>query len=135
MFGDVTMVRNRKARKMAQRRLVQAKKLLDQKRKVDDSRRVGSSTTHREEFYTEVSRALWGYVGDKLSIPPSELSLENVRESLQHRSVTAEAVSRLSSVIEQCEFARFTPTIDALQMDGMYAEAVELISTIEDQVR
>lgn len=128
MFGDVTMLRNRKARKIAQRRLVQAKKLLDQKRKVDDS-------TRREEFYTEVSRALWGYVGDKLSLPPAELSIENVRESLQRRSVTTEAVARLASVIDQCEFARFAPPIDALQMDGMYNEVVELISTVEDQVR
>src|SRR5262249_26312668 len=60
VLGDIAGLKNRKARKMAQRRLVEAKKFLHQKKK--------------EQFYAEVSRALWGYIGDKLGIPPSDLS-------------------------------------------------------------
>jgi len=121
VLSDVGALRNRKARKMAQRRLKEAKKFLDMKKK--------------EEFYTEVSRALWGYVGDKLGIPPADLSLEMVRGSLQSRGITEETVQKLSSTVEQCEFARFAPSSDSLQMDGVYRQAIELISTIEDQLR
>jgi hypothetical protein len=121
VLSDVVTLRNRKARKIAQRRLTEAKKFLDVKKK--------------EEFYAEVSRALWGYVGDKLGIPPADLSLDMVRETLISRNVPDEAVQKLSSTVEQCEFARFAPSADSLQMDGVYHQAIHLISTIEDQLR
>jgi hypothetical protein len=121
LMGNVVLLRNRKARKMAQRRLVEAKKLLTEKKK--------------EEFYTEVSRALWGYVGDKLGIPPSDLSVDTARITLESRKVSQETVVHLTATIEQCEFARFAPSEDSLQMDGIYNDAVVLISTIEEQLR
>ncbi|MBI3766559.1 MAG: protein BatD, partial [Ignavibacteriales bacterium] len=121
MMGDVAGVRNRKARKMAQRRLTEAKRFLDSKKK--------------EDFYAEISRALWGYIGDKLGIPPAALSIDVVRSSLAARGVSDETVSKLASTIEQCEFARFAPSSDSLRMDGTYQGAVELISIIEAQLR
>lgn len=121
VLGDVVTLRNRKARKMAQKRLQEAKKYLHEKKK--------------EEFYLEVSRALWGYVSDKLGLPPVDLSLEIVRVSLESRGVPSEAALKLTSTIEQCEFARFAPSQDSLQMDNVHNEAVDLISTIEEQLR
>ncbi|MBI3195270.1 MAG: protein BatD [Ignavibacteriae bacterium] len=121
MLGDVLAVRNRKARKMAQQRLSVAKKHL--------------SAQKREEFYNEVARALWGYVSDKLGIPPSDLTIDTVRSSLEQRGVPVESISKLASTFEQCEYARFAPSSDSSQMDSMYNEAVSLISTIEDHVR
>ena len=78
---------------------------------------------------------MWGYVGDKLGLPPADLSLESVRLSLESRGVSAEAISKLGTTIEQCEFARFAPSSDSLQMDNVYREAVEILSTIEGQIR
>lgn len=121
ILGDVVALRNRKARKIARRRLGTAKTFLSLKKK--------------EEFYAEVSRALWGYVGDKLAIPPAELSIDAARTALSARSVHEEAVGKFSAMIEKCEYARFAPSADAAQMDSVFADAVGLISTIEDQIR
>jgi len=121
ILGDVAGLRHRKARKMAQKRLVTAKENLDGNRK--------------EEFYTEVSRALWGYVGDKLGISPAELSLDTIRAALGGRGVKDDVVASLSGTLEQCEFARFAPAAESPGMDTMYGQAVELISTIEGQLR
>lgn len=121
ILGDVAGLRHRKARKMAQKRLVTAKDYLVQNRK--------------EEFYGEVSRALWGYISDKLGIPPAELSLDAIRAALEGRGVKGDVVTSLSGTLEQCEFARFAPAADPLGMDTMYRQAVELISTIEGQLR
>jgi oxygen tolerance protein BatD len=121
VLGDVAGLRNRKARKMAQKRLQEAKKFLHQKKE--------------EQFYAEVSRALWGYIGDKLGIPPSDLSLQIVKTALESRGVSAEAVGKLSSAIERCEYARFAPSSGAVQMDAVYREAIEIISETEDQLR
>ncbi len=117
-LGDVMSLRNRKARKIAQKRLVEAKKFLAQKKK--------------EEFYAEISRALWGYVADKLSLPPSDLSTDAVRTILESRGVPEDIVTRLTSTIQQCEFARFAPSADSFMMDGVYKEAAEIISKIEE---
>lgn len=121
MLSDVLAVRNRKARKMAQQRLSVAKKHLTAQKK--------------EEFYNEVARALWGYVSDKLGIPPSDLTIDSVKSSLEQRGVPVESVAKLASTFEQCEYARFAPSSDSTQLDSMYNEAVALISTIEDHVR
>ncbi len=118
--GNVLLLRNRKARKMAQKRMKEAKQFLGRKQS--------------EAFYAEVSRALWGYVGDKLGIAPADLTVDGVRETLQTRGVPEEAVKELASTIERCEFARFAPGAGAGQMDGMYKAAVDLISTIEDHI-
>ncbi len=120
-LGDVAGLRNRKARKVAQRRLTEAKKFLDAQKK--------------EEFYAETSRALFGYISDKLAIPPADLSLESIRRSLEGRGVKAELVERLARSLEQCEFARFAPSVGSIEMGGMYSETVDLISSMEDTIR
>ena len=121
ILGNVTLVRNRKAQKIARKRLADAKKFLDEKKK--------------EEFYSEISRALWGYIADKLGIPPSDLSIDLVRSSLEDRKIDGEMITRFITTIEMCEFVRFAPATDSVQMDQVYKETVELISMIEEQLR
>lgn len=121
VLGDVRALRNRRARKIAQKRLTEAKGFLEAKKK--------------EEFYTEVSRALWGFVSDKLGLPQSDLSLEMVRVSLETRGVPTEVILKLSTIVEQCEYARFAPSVDSMRMDEVYNEAVAIISSIEEQMR
>jgi len=121
VLGDVRALRNRRARKIAQKRLTEAKGFLDAKKK--------------EDFYTEVSRALWGFVSDKLGLPQSDLSVDVIRTSLEIRGIPADVISKLSTIIEQCEYARFAPSTDSMQMDQVYNEAVAIISSIEEQMR
>ena len=119
--GNIVLVRNRKARKVAQRRLAEAKKFLQVQKK--------------EDFYTEISRALWGYVADKLGIPPSDLSIDLVRSSLERKNLSVEIITKLSTTIEMCEFARFAPGATSGELQNVYNETVELISAIEEKLR
>jgi hypothetical protein len=121
ILGDVRLVRNRKARKIAQKRLEESKKFLQAKKK--------------EEFYAAISKALWGYASDKLGIPVADLTLEHIELKLQERNIPAELVAQLRSTIEQCDFARFAPASDSLQMEAIYTDTVNLISTIEEKIR
>ncbi|HSP05910.1 MAG TPA: BatD family protein, partial [Acidobacteriota bacterium] len=121
MLTDVFAVRSRNARKVAQQRLAKAGKLLQEKKQV--------------EFYAEVSRALWGYLSDRLGIPVAELSREAVQAALQARSVTTETIVSIAGTMDQCEFARFAPAGDSLQMENFFQGAVRLVSSIEDQLR
>ena len=36
----------------------------------------------QEAFYDEVLKALWGYISDKLNIPVSQLSKDNIEDEL-----------------------------------------------------
>jgi hypothetical protein len=120
LYGNTMLVRNRKARKIARRRLQEAHKLLQQKK--------------NEEFYTELSRALYGYMSDKMSIPQADITIDKVCSALRERNIPEEKVERLAKVIEDCEFARFAPSVDTQKMDTMYSEASDLISSLENQL-
>ncbi|MCI0445784.1 BatD family protein, partial [bacterium] len=118
---DVVSLRSRKARKIAKQRLSNAKKLLEEKKK--------------EEFYAEVSRALWGYLTDRLKIPPSDLNRETISSTLKQRAVSSDTISAIISTMEQCEFARFAPQSDSLQMEVVFKDTVQLVTKIEDQLQ
>jgi len=94
-LSDVATFRSRKAMKIASKKLKEAKTLLQ--------------SENSEAFYAEVSRALWAYVSDKLSIDRAELSIDNVMKQLEEKPISAEVVTRLKECLEACEFARYAP--------------------------
>ncbi len=97
-----------------------AKKYLDEKRK--------------EEFYSEISKALWEYAANKLGIPPADLSIDFVRTKLESKNIQPDVINKFASTIEICEFARFAPSQDNIQMEKIYEEAIDLISKIEEHL-
>jgi hypothetical protein len=119
--ADVVSFRSRRAMKIAARRLKDANALL-----------AGSNP---DAFYTEISRALWTYVADKLGIDRSELSIDNVTETLAEKKLNPELVGRIKECLENCEFARFAPA-SALQVEKqkMYDSAGSIIIEIEHQL-
>ncbi len=94
-LSDVASFRSRKAMKTASKRLKEAKVLM--------------SSESAEAFYAEISRALWAYVSDKLSIDRAELSIENVMKQLEGKPISQDVVARLKECLEACEFARYAP--------------------------
>lgn len=117
---DPMVLRNKLASKEAQKRLAFARRHLD----------AGNSRA----FYDEVSKASLGYVCDKLDIPRSELSKENVREKLQSLSVSPSLVEDLVKVIQTCEMALFAGMDNSAAMQDTYEKAMAAISGIEKEI-
>ena len=90
---------------------------------------------NKEQFYTEVLRALWGYLSDKLGIPLAELSKDNVVDALQQFSISDEEQSQLSSLIDNCEFARFAPEASSISMNEMYENTIQMISLLDNKIK
>ena len=105
-----------RANSVATKRLRTARKLLE----------AGA----REAFYEETLRALWGYLGDKLRLPVSELSRASVSELLRSRGLDEETIARLTSVIDEVEFARYAPAKEG-DMQALYDTTAEVISAID----
>lgn len=117
-LADVTAYRGKKANKVATKRLKKAKKLL----------KMGKAN----DFYDEVLRALWGYVGDKLAMPVEQLSRQNISEKLSERNVSEETIANFIEALDECEFARYAPGDPAVAMEHTYDKAAEAIENIEE---
>lgn len=119
--ADTKHLRRRKASKAAAKRLKSASKLL--------------AAGKAEPFYDEVMRALWGYVADKLSLPVTDLTKDNVSEKLLARGVDGQTTENFLSVLGECEFARFAPGDPATNMENLYNRATEVIDQLEDMIQ
>lgn len=88
-------------------------------------------TDNARGFYEEMLRALWGYMGDKLNIPASLLSKENVREELVKRGVGTDTALRYIEIIGECEYAQYAPAASG-RMNDIYTAGVEIVSRLEN---
>lgn len=119
--ADIGKVKNKRANKVARKRLKRSAILL----KKDD----------QEGFYEELSRALWGYVSDKLSIPPSQLTKDNVRTILLESGGEASASEEFLNILDTCEYARYAPQNDHSERDQMYKTTLSTISQLENTLK
>ncbi len=86
-------------------------------------------------FYDEVLKALWGYISDKLNIPVSRLSKDNVEERLNKYGVPNELIREFIDTLNECEFARYSPSDKNRAMDNLYVSAVSVITKIENLIK
>jgi hypothetical protein len=117
---DIGLIRIKQANKEAQKRLATAHKHLQ--------------AADSQGFYDEVSKASLGYICDKLSIPLSQLTKENVREKLQSLQVSAPLIEDFMKVIQACEIALFAGMDNSPAMQSTYEKAMAVISGIEGEI-
>ena len=119
--ANIGKMRGKKANKVATKRLRVANKLMT----------AGRSS----EFYDEVLRALWGYVGDKLNMPVESLSRENISQRLSEREVSDANVKLFISALDECEFERYAPGDAKGNMNKTFNAAMTAIENIEDTMK
>lgn len=119
--ANVAKMRTKKANKVATKRMKLAGKLLSENKK--------------DAFYDEVLKALWGYISDKLNIPVSRLSKDNIEEKLRNHGVNEELIQEFLNALNDCEFARFAPGDESQAMDKVYSSSIEVISKMENSIK
>lgn len=119
--ANVSKVRTKNANKVAVKRLKVSAKLLKEGKK--------------EAFYDEVLKALWGYISDKLNIPVSQLTKDNVEQELGKYAVDTALTGEFINVLNQCEYARYAPVDQEGGMDKVYATAIDVISKMESNIK
>ncbi|GCB36380.1 hypothetical protein KGMB02408_33250 [Bacteroides faecalis] len=119
--ANVAKMRTKKANKVATKRMKLAGKLLSENKK--------------DAFYDEVLKTLWGYISDKLNIPVSRLSKDNIEEKLRNHGVNEELIKEFLNALNECEFARFAPGDENQAMDKVYSSSVEVISKMENSIK
>ena len=119
--ANVAKVKTKKANKVATKRMKLAGKLL--------------SENKVNEFYDEVLKALWGYISDKLNIPVSKLSRDNIEAELSGHGVPEDLIKEFIGALSECEFARYAPGNQNEAMDKVYAASVDVISKMENCIK
>jgi hypothetical protein len=118
--SDLSMVRNRKAGKVAIKRLHGASLCL----KNDEI----------DQFYDEILKAIWGYLSDKLNIPVSDLTRNNAITSLQNEGIDEDNITNLSQILDTCEFARFSPSSSGVEASSVYENTSQFIKSVENLI-
>lgn len=119
--ANIAKVKTKKASKVATRRLKVAKQKMQEKDKAG--------------FYDEVLKVLWGYLSDKLSMPVSELSKENIAAKLTMCQVPGELVEECVALIGECEFARYAPTLSGYADEKVYGKVAALMNRLENAIK
>ncbi len=121
LHKDMTALNMRRANKIARRRLRRAAAAMRKK--------------NRDLFYDELLTALWGYLGDKLKMPTSELLRDNIRQKLDAKGIPSAVTDRLINLMDEAEFAKYSSAGGDQSMERDYKEAIASINELEDAFR
>jgi len=116
--SDVIFLKNKKANKLAQKRLKLAQRFLKE--------------GNKDQFYEEVLKASWTYLSYKLAIPVSSLTKEKVETELLSHKVEQRIITQFMDILNTCEFARYAPNSGQQEMGNLYVETIQAISDLEE---
>ncbi|GHT13697.1 hypothetical protein FACS189426_18970 [Bacteroidia bacterium] len=119
--ANIALVRTKKANKVASKRLKMAAKYLKENKK--------------EAFYDEILKAVWGYLSDKLNIPVSALTKDNVDANLTQYGAGENLIGDFRNILDTAEFARFAPAQGSGEMDELYNSTVQAIDKMESTIK
>jgi len=120
MLGNTSLMRHRKAGKVAAKRLKQA----ELRMKENDSR----------GFYDELLKANWGYLGDKLGIPPADLTKEVAATALGNKGVNQNTIAQLTTLLDVAEMALYAPSAIRESLQESYNKATTIIEQLENDL-
>ncbi|MCK9209442.1 MAG: BatD family protein [Ignavibacteriaceae bacterium] len=121
LSGNIMLLKNLRAEKIAKARLKTASKYLKEK---NDSL-----------FFTEISQAIFGYLEDKLSINKADFTVEAAITKLQLSGVDENFIDEMKLILEKCEFIRFAPSQNILEdMNLLYNRTASLIASLEERI-
>ena len=118
--GDIVRTRNRKANKVAKKRLKLAEQYMQQ--------------NLRAPFYEEMHKALLGYISDKLAIQFADMQRDTIMETMQAKGVSQANIADFMQILEDCEMARYSMGGGAGEMSAQYEKAISVISNLEGEL-
>jgi len=117
--SDIVKVKNRRAAKIAAKRLANAHQQL-----------LAKNTA---AFYEAIFRGIYGYLGDKLNISYADLNREIIASALQKKGIDLPLITRLEDTIDLCEMARYAPVTHISEQE-VYNKAKGIINDIENEI-
>jgi hypothetical protein len=81
-------------------------------------------------FYREVQQALWQTVRDTWKVLPSKLNKYHTAQLLAEKGVPADTIRNFSAVLDECEWALYTPDQSIKSMEALMDKAEGLLKEL-----
>jgi hypothetical protein len=118
--ADLTAVRNRKAGKIAAKRLREASACLKR--------------GETDRFHEEILKSIWGYLSNKLNIPVSDMTRSNAVSVLKEKGINDSEIEKLTGILDTCEYARYAPSASGTEATALYENASQFIRSVENSI-
>ncbi|MBD3224477.1 MAG: hypothetical protein GF313_07095 [Caldithrix sp.] len=116
--SDIRLARSRRAGKIAAKHLAEAKRMI--------------SRQESTEFYKAVSRALQGFLRDKLNIGLTDFSARNIREKLNEQNVDDPLIKDYLDLLNECDYNQYArASASADERKAFYERAKSLLTRFE----
>jgi len=116
-LSEIKDYKSRRANNLAKKYLLESKISLEKK----------------DIFYIALEKALHNFLKSKFLIETSEFNKDKITRLLSEKNIKKETIELFINLIENCEFARFTPASD-VAVNNDYKNAVKVISEIDKQI-
>jgi hypothetical protein len=110
--GDATLMRGRKARRTAWRRLHRAEA-------------AGQSAPRH--FYDQAAAALAGYLEDRFNLPGIAVTADSLERTMDERRIAPEIVRQTMAALQECDFGRFVSASAAPERRKALADQIRRI--------
>ena len=121
LSSNVAYARSRKANQMALRRLRDANKQM--------------KANNTSGFYGEVSKALVGFIGDKLNVASAGLITDEVDRMLHDQKIDENTVSDYLDCLKTCDYKRFAPSdSNKVEMNDFFEKTKKAIVNLEKEI-
>ncbi len=117
--SDIVAVKSRRAAKLAAKHLANAHAQL--------------TARNSKEFFEAIFKGLYGYLSDKLNIPPADLDRENIASALKDKGLDDAPIKQLLDTLDLCEMARYAP-VTHISAQEVYDKAKGVIQDIENKI-
>ncbi len=118
LAADRGLARRRYARDVAGKRLRQAKNAIKH--------------ANTDLFFAEISRALRGFIADKLNKPDASLTVDEAINELCLHSIPFEYCQQIRKILDLCDTARYSPIKPSVsEMQQLCSETAQLIYALE----
>ncbi len=119
LSSDVAYARAQRARRLAHKRLAQARQ------------DVG---TDPDAAYAAVARALTDYVGDKFNLPAAGLTHDAIQRVLAEQAIPDDLIDRTLNCLTWADSGRFAPGAAGRGAGALVAEAETILTGLEDAI-
>ncbi|HRS19172.1 MAG TPA: hypothetical protein P5243_06695, partial [Bacteroidales bacterium] len=120
LYSNVTLLKQKQAAKVSKAYLKQAREFLNQ----------GNDAA----YYEAISKALFGYIGNKLSIPMTDFTVETIADTLHKKQVPEIIIQTCIEIVNQCEMARYAPIQSIEDKEQLFTKTSQVIQGIEQNV-
>ncbi|MFH1699942.1 MAG: BatD family protein [Candidatus Zixiibacteriota bacterium] len=118
--GDIAYARSRRAKRAVRKRLKAAESCLSK---------------HEEEFFAELSGAVFQYVGDKLNRSEYGLTSESLDALLVENGIAEDVREEIREVLKRADFGRFAgSSIDKTARQVLFDKTEKAILKLEDEL-